>query len=452
MNIRTKFTVLFSLAFAVILSFFSAVAYYTHHGYRKSMLNDRMEEKANSLADRISAGFPKNHIVRMADLSRESGLQVIILDSSAREWIPAPFKILDSASLGSLIASDTDTCRYQVIAGKEVISRKANSAAGVIHIMVVSANHSHGPSEGGIGSFLALGFFAAMAFAVLAAWLYAGQSLRLVSGFIEDVDGINAANLRQRLTEIPGNDEKSRMVRSFNRLLAVLETSFELQNVFVVNASKKLRMPLSAMVIKIEIIMLRERSQEQYRVLVSSLLNDIRNLASLANGLLEMASTIFEFNPSLNGKLQVDELVWEMYERMRDKYPHYAITVEFNGMEQWDEHKLTVSGNRYMLISAFSAIADNACRYSSDHACNVTISLSKEDIVIEFRDQGIGITSDEMPRVFEPFYRSTRVSDDQGNGLGLTLAESVLRFHKGSIRIDSVAEKGTCVTLSFKSA
>ena len=97
---------------------------------------------------------------------------------------------------------------------------------------------------------------------------------------------------------------------------------------------------------------------------------------------------------------------------------------------------------------------DNAVKYSEDSDEPVKVSLESQApyTIIRIHDSGAGIQEDELPYVFEPFYRTdkSRSKDTGGYGLGLSMCKTIMEAHRGKIEIESIADKGTMVSLYFR--
>ena len=113
--------------------------------------------------------------------------------------------------------------------------------------------------------------------------------------------------------------------------------------------------------------------------------------------------------------------------------------------------QMTVRGDEYLLKTAMSNLADNACKYSPDHKVDISINHTGKYLEIKFSNKGNGIPEEELTRVFEPFFRGTNAMSVQGTGIGLSLVRQIIDNHSGSVRISSKPGKGTIITVSLPS-
>lgn len=121
--------------------------------------------------------------------------------------------------------------------------------------------------------------------------------------------------------------------------------------------------------------------------------------------------------------------------------PKYTVHLHFEEFPE-DDAMMTVFGNEALLFSALYNIAHNACKYSVYSEAFVSLSFEDSHIVITIRDNGTGISPQDIDNIFNPFYRTTQ-TEEQGNGLGLTLAKSIVALHQGKIKVSSTLGQGT---------
>jgi signal transduction histidine kinase len=258
---------------------------------------------------------------------------------------------------------------------------------------------------------LAGGLVAALAIGAVASWVFAGRALRPLRQMVQEVDGITATDLSQRLTQAAGStDEIGRLAQRFNLLLERLQSAFAGQRTFVRDASHELRTPLAALIGELEVALLQaERRPAEYRRVLQSTLDSSRQLNELTNGLLQIA-------------------------RASDDPSHF-----------------TVRGNEALLLSAVLNVLDNACKFSAGSAGTVTATLTRADtrIMLLVADEGPGLSGQDMQQVFVPFFRAASARSVPGHGIGLPLTARIMALHGGHVRLESEPGEGTHVWLEW---
>lgn len=278
-------------------------------------------------------------------------------------------------------------------------------------------------------------------------FLFSRQALDPISGVVNQVDQITASNLNLRVNEGNGHDEIAQLAIKFNKMLERLEAAFDMQKSFVSNASHELRTPLTALTGEIEVALMNQQLNSEARHILHSLLDDIRDLNKLSNGLLDLAYAESDISEIRLEAVRIDEIIGSA----RAELLHvndYRIEINIADYPE-DEKWLTCRANEHLIRSALSNVIENACKYSDDHTALVNVSFSDQYIHIEVSDKGVGIPPESLPHVFEPFYRANGVRNIKGHGVGLALTQKILLLHHGRIRISSDPRTGTTVNIDI---
>jgi len=278
----------------------------------------------------------------------------------------------------------------------------------------------------------------------VAGWIYSGRALKPISDVVGKVEEISVSSLNLRLNEGNGKDELSRLAKTFNKMLARLETAFAMQKDFISNASHELRTPLTSINGQLEVLMLKDRSTGEYKTATTSVLDDIKSLIILLNRLLLMARTSSESETNSDKKTRIDELLWQIQEELKKTKTGTHIDISLDESLS-DSEQMVVAGDEYLLKTALSNLIENACKYSEDKSAYVTLRQHEKWIEIVIKDQGIGIPEGELEKVFEPFFRGSNAKSIQGTGIGLPLVNQIIKKHHGTLDITSVLNKGTTV-------
>ena len=284
----------------------------------------------------------------------------------------------------------------------------------------------------------------------VAGWFYAGRALKPISSVINQVEEISYASLNLRVDEGNETDEIAQLAQTFNKMLDRLEIAFKTQKDFISNASHELRTPLTSINGQLEVLVMKDRSPEDYRKVVASVLEDIRNIINLSNRLLLLAQTSSASSGNLFNKVRLDEIIWQSSEETKRYNGDFNINVSIDN-SLTDSDQMIVMGDEFLLKTAISNIIENACKYSKDNTVNICLESSKGWISISFIDQGIGISETDMEQVFEPFHRGSNAKAIPGHGIGLSLVQRIIKNHDGIITMSSSVGKGTNVNLKLPS-
>lgn len=291
-------------------------------------------------------------------------------------------------------------------------------------------------------------FVFAMLFIYLAGRVFSRKALAPIPEVVNSVKQISASNLHLRVDTGNGKDEIAELAITFNHMLDRLESAFEMQKNFVSNASHELRTPLTAIIGEIEVLLARDRSIEEYKKSLESVLNEAQQMEELANGLLSLAQANLNNVGPVVEPVRIDELLWEIRDNLVKHHPGTPeIKLNFENLPE-NCDKLSLTGNKHLLYTAFSNIIENGLKFSGNQpiTCNFD---AKKGISINIVDQGIGIAEDELKNIFQAFYRAGNARQFTGHGIGLSLAEKIFKMHGASISIKSGLGMGTSVTVNF---
>lgn len=229
------------------------------------------------------------------------------------------------------------------------------------------------------------------------------------------------------------------------RTLRPIKEMIDEQNQFISSASHELRTPIATMRTEMETSMLeRHLSDKRAREVLSSNLEELQSLQGLTNNLLTLAhvhnvgTTRFADEVSISGVLQTAVKKVLPLAKKKQIVIHQSI------------EDAIVSGDKTSLVEACVILLENAVKYSQEKS-SITVSSKKtrHTVLITVQDQGIGIKAEDLPHIFERFYRADKARGHEGFGLGLSIAKKTIETHKGSIKVKSMVGKGTTFFLSL---
>lgn len=282
---------------------------------------------------------------------------------------------------------------------------------------------------------------------VVVGYFFARNMVKPIDKLVRQVKTINANNLQGNSVDAKGKDEIAQLGANFNTMLQRLSDAFDLQKSFVSNASHEMRTPLAAIISQLQVTLSNERSNQEYKDILASVLEDAESLSDLSNGLLQLAQSELNQQKFIFNEVRMDELMLEMGNLMKMKHsPVPKVDIQFLKVPEQDT-ELICQGNESLLKVLFFNLLDNAFKFSTDYAAYVTIDFFKHNMQIQVRNNGIGIMSDELNKIFEPFYRGTNVEKIRGHGLGLSICKKIVLLHKGDISVSSIPGKSTTFTV-----
>jgi signal transduction histidine kinase len=451
MQIRTILTYQFTINVAVILFIFSSSIYYLSADYRQDEFYSRLKQKAITTAKLLSQD------VKEVDLSILKAIDKNSLNNFPSEKISVydfqnHLLYKNTGDDSSIVAS------YELINNirlkKEIRYTEGESEViGLLFegqydrfVVIASAYDKYGFSKLKFLEYvLIIGTLVTIILTILTGLFFSKQALKPITEVVSQVDKITATNLHSRVDEGNGTDEIAQLAIKFNKMLERLAAAFEMQRSFVANASHELRTPLTSITGQIEVsLMYDTKISADTKKLLKSLLDDIKNLNKLSNGLLELAQASLDISAVKVTQIRIDELIGNARAELLKANKNYTINIDFGEFPE-EEEKVMIIGNEQLLKAAISNIIENACKYSLDNKATVFISFAQRGISIAIIDKGIGIPHKDLERIFEPFFRSENAKAYSGHGIGLALTSRIIQLHQGTIGITTELNKGSSV-------
>jgi two-component system sensor histidine kinase MprB len=241
-------------------------------------------------------------------------------------------------------------------------------------------------------------------------------------------------DLSERI-EAHGQDELSRLASSFNTMLAALEQSTQAQRQLVADASHELRTPLTSLRTNIEVLAGEHRLPEADRKrLLTDVVGELGEMTTLIAELIQLARGDQPIAEPADVRL--DLLAADAVDRARRTRPNVTFTTNF-------EESL-VHGDPATIERAVSNLLDNAAKWSP---AGGEVEVSVQDGQVTIRDHGPGVAEEDMPFIFDRFYRARSARGMPGSGLGLAIVRQVAEAHGGEVRAEAAEGGGTRISL-----
>jgi len=343
--------------------------------------------------------------------------------------------VLASGAL-SLVA-DADGGRWRVYA------EPLNEAEGYV-LVAASPLSNIDRSLQDFRVFVALSTVASVLLTPLVGWLLAGGILGPVAKVTETAAAIaRSRQLGDRVPITHSRDELDRLAAAFNEMLASLEEAHVAQQRFVADASHELRAPLTAIQANLELLeRQRQMPPSEQQEAVAEALREARRLTRLVADLLTLARADAGQVPRRE-RLELDRLLVEVTGEARHLARGQRVQIEH--MEP-----ALVQGDPDRLKQLLLVLLDNALKYTPpDGQVAVALRRNARSAEITIRDTGGGISAQDLPHVFERFYRGdrSRTRDPGGTGLGLPIAHWIAEQHGGEVTLTSRPGSGTVATV-----
>ena len=280
--------------------------------------------------------------------------------------------------------------------------------------------------------------------APLSGFFLAGRATRPLGRIITTAARLRPSQLDERLPIRGSGDELDKLSLTINHFLDLLADYLDQHREFVDNAAHELRSPLAAVQSAIEVTLNHERSTTEYQDMLGEIADECGQLRVLVNQLLLLAETDGPRSPLAKRPVRLDKLVERSVDMFRGVAEERGVRLSVSGGEA-----TTIDGDADRLRQVINNLIDNSLKFTPAEG-HVLVTLRPDDarqqVVLRVTDTGLGIGSEDLPHIFERFYRGdkSRHREDfsSGSGLGLSICESIVLAHGGTIEVESAEGKG----------
>jgi signal transduction histidine kinase len=443
----------FTMMVAVILLLFSVAIYIVSSRYRQEEFFDRLKSKARTTCRLLVKvnGIDKN-------------LLKVIDQNTLTEMLDE--KVLIFNSKNELIYSSVDDklITYHTNMLSEVRNKKEleflqgeSETIGILYeegdeplVVLASAFDKFGKSKlQNLLQTLAWGLTGGIGLTVILGIYFAGNSLRPISRINEQVSLITAQNLDKKLDEGNRKDEIAQLAINFNTVLYRLHKAFEQQKSFVSHASHELRTPLAALKSEVQLGQRFTIGNPELTEVFDNLFSDTERLISITNNLLFLARSVENMGNIKTSQVRIEDISFLAKEELLSAHPHYNVIIDYDSIPE-NENDTVIQANEELLKRVLLNLMDNACKYSADQTAKLFIGADDKKCIVRVVDNGIGISANDLPFIFDPFYRSTPTSEVPGFGIGLSICQRIVDLHNGTLSVTSEINIGSTFTLQLR--
>ncbi len=434
-SVRSRLTVMYTLAFTLLILIYSASIYYL---YRKNILSD-FDRKLRKDVETVEVFLENNNFKKLKSENLDSNNWL------SEIWTIEGKRIYTSGNESDYFLGDLNSSCKEMGIPYECSSDRHASVRGlclkseaypeqyIIRVARLTERY-----QGQLSSFLSLMLFGAPLVIFLAGaigYLLARQVLSPISKISTKAKLISAERLSERLPIENKNDELGELAETFNKTFERLEKSFEQMRRFTSDTSHELRTPLAAIRSLGEVALRQPQTLQNYQETISNILEESTRLHQLCEGLLLLSradSGTLSFNLKKEKLQSVVINALQMIEILAEEKDQ-IIKIEIS------DH-LMVSIDQAFFRQAIVNLIDNAIKYSPVGSTIQVLAKDKNNkIFLSIKDNGPGIESHHHSKIFDRFYRidSGRSRTVGGAGLGLAITAWIVHTHQGELKIKS---------------
>ena len=455
--IRLRLTLWYVLLLAIILAAFAAGVYLLLRHSLYQNLDESVQSRAGALVNvvqlddaeaslTIRAGSvtsgQRERFIRLFDAAGD----VRFVETSGEHQIPVDRGAVSAALAGrpttrsTRYIDDDDRIRVAVV---PVVRQGA----------VVGALEVGEPEEDVVETLsslllvMGIAYPVALALAGFGGMFLAGRALSPIDSITTAARDITAEDLSGRLELRLPDDEVGRLARTFDEMIARLDDAFRRQRQFAADASHELRTPLTVIKGQIDVSLQRDREPEAYQGVLRAVNEEVDRLIRLAGSLLTLTRADGGQIPLAFEAVDVGDLVAGVVEQLRPAAADQGVDLRLD-----TGPPVTMEADQDLLIQLMLNVLDNAIKYSPNGGLvNAGWGTNGQRVELRVRDTGPGIAAEDIPYVFDRFYRADKARSRAAGGVGLGLAISrwIAEAHGGSIHVVSTLGEGSTFTVSL---
>jgi len=277
----------------------------------------------------------------------------------------------------------------------------------------------------------------------LLGWALAGRAIRPLNLVAATAQEITGSNLSLRIPRRNANDELDNLIDAFNRMTVRLSESFDQIRQFSTDVSHELRTPLTAIRGQLEVALFTAEKPDQFRDAMVNALEDVEKLSSIVRALLLLSQ-------AESGQLVLQKTRLDLGEVVADVVDQFQIPADEKNVKLTAtlEPGWMANADRTQVERMISNLLSNALKYTPKGGkVHVSVHRDPEEgwIRLEVEDNGVGIPAENLPHIFDRFYRvrNAQTNYTQGLGLGLSFVSWIVSAHDGAIQVESKPGAGS---------
>lgn len=450
MNIKTRFSLIITFLFAIVLTITVSTIYALYLNSRKEDFYQRIRQEGLHIYFLYIENLQnKKEFYKHLDDPSKNALfdnAVFLYDSKLKLL----FKTIDSSYSKNhveKIRKAKEQTEYRFAENEREGVAIYDSRTG--YYIIASAYDKFGFKKlNKLKSILTIVYLLGLLLTGIISFVFVRQILNPLTILRKQMQRISESNLKERVEVKKANNEINSIAKNFNEMLNRLEQAFSLQKNFVNHASHELRTPLSVMISQTEIALKKAKTTDEFKTYLISIQEDLKGMNDLTNSLISLSKFENKVGEKLLPFVRVDDVIYESINETQQIFPKAFISLEFLNMPE-DEKDLEIKADITLLKSVFRNLLKNACYYSMDEKVHVFLKTFENSLIVIFENTGKVISSAEQKELFVPFFRGENSSNKKGFGLGLSIVQRLLVIHNGTIQYENVGEQLNRFTITF---
>jgi heavy metal sensor kinase len=457
--IKWRLTIWYGVVLSLILVTFACGIFI----YFRNSLQDSIDAKIRSIGEVLSSSMTETHnssvfgnFERYLEnvLGRKpKGKFIQIMDTSGRigakmsdiegEALPTSFNALERAMRGEIVYETIERTkpRLRMVTIPIMEKKKVTSV-----VQVGTSLEDFDETIKKLLLIMIISIPTSISVTIVVGYFMAKKALRPVDQIRRAAVKISSSNLDEKIDIAGRRDELGRLAETFNAMIGRLKDAFQRVNQFSIDVSHELKTPLTILKGETEVALRKEREKDDYQKLLLSNLEEIDRMSCIIDDLLLLSKA-----DTKDIKLNIEEialrdLIMGVCMNMKVVADKKEVVLQTGEMED-----VRVKGDELKLRRMIVNIVENGIKYSQTGGKVIVSSYVNDGYAqIDVKDEGIGISEQDIKYVFDRFFRADRSRKrESGSGLGLSISRWIAEAHKGSIEVKSQPAQGSIFTIKL---
>jgi len=457
--IKWRLTIWYGFVLSLILIIFASGIFI----YFKNSLQESIDTKIRSIGEVLSSSMTDSHNTSVFGNferylenvlgKKPKGKFIQIMDSSGRigakmsdiegEALPTSFNTLEKAMKGEIVYETIERTnpRLRMITIPIMENKKVTSV-----VQVGTSLEDFDETIKKLLLIMIISIPSSICVTIVVGYFMAKKALKPVDQIRRAAVKISSSNLDEKIDIGGRRDELGRLAETFNAMIGRLKDAFQRINQFSIDVSHELKTPLTILKGETEVALRKEREKHDYQVLLKSNLEEIDRMSCIIDDLLLLSKADMKEIKLNIEEVALRDLIMDVCMDMKVVADKKSVVLEASELED-----IRLKGDELKLRRMLLNVVENGIKYSHvGGKVSVASYLNNGYAKIEVKDNGIGISEEDIKYIFDRFYRADRSRKrESGSGLGLSISRWIAEAHKGSIEVKSQPTQGSMFTIKL---
>jgi len=455
--IKWRLTIWYGFVLSLILITFASGIFI----YFKNSLQESIDAKIRSIGEVLSSSMTDAHNTSVFGNferylenvlgKKPKGKFIQIMDSSGRigakmsdiegEALPTSFSALERAMQGEIVYETIERTkpRLRMITIPIMENKKVTSV-----VQVGTSLEDFDETIKKLLLIMIISIPSSICVTIVVGYFMAKKALKPVDQIRRAAIKISSSNLDERIDIGGRKDELGRLAETFNAMIGRLKDAFQRINQFSIDVSHELKTPLTILKGETEVALRKEREKHDYQILLMSNLEEIDRMSCIIDDLLLLSKADMKEIKLNVEEVALRDLIMDVCMDMKVVADKKNVELEASELED-----IRLKGDELKLRRMLLNIVENGIKYSQVGG-KVSVSSCQNNgyVKIDVKDNGIGISEEDIKYIFDRFYRADRSRKrESGSGLGLSISRWIAEAHQGSIEVISQPAQGSKFTI-----